>query len=436
MTAAVMTCAIILSLSASEGEAYIVGTSPFAPVIYIFNDPSWTIFSADTLTLAGFTVVGANSVSWNPVDGQYYAIVRVTGFPRRLVTVDPETGACTDIGSMGANFSSLTFTPSGKLYAIAGQGAGPGFAQNLFSVNTLTGAPTLLAGPFTLGADGEVIAFNKDDGYIYHWSGNATANMGRIDTATFVETVVPQSGTTHNEIFGAVYIGSGTFYITDISSRALTITTGGLAALVASGLPDDIRGLGFGDPVLPVELVSFTSSVTGRNVTLEWTTSEEVNNAGFEIQRSDSRGQWVRAGYVRGNGTAAGNSSYSFTDKGLSSGTYSYRLKQTDYNGQFEYFELSNEVFVGVPSRFELSQNYPNPFNPSTKISFDLPVGGNAELVVFDMSGSEVATLVNENLPAGYYTIDFNASSLSSGVYFFRLVAGDNVATRKMALIK
>ncbi len=434
----------VLFIDPSAGNAYIVGTSPFEPLIYIFNDPSWTVFSQNTLTMSGFTVLSATGLSYNPVNGMYYAILRVNGGPRRLVTVDPETGVCTDIGSMGANFSSITFTPSGNLYAIAGQGAGVTFAQNLYSVNIATGTPTFLAGPFPLGADGEVIAFNKDDGFLYHWSGNTTANMERIDTGTFVATGIVQSGAAHSEIFGAVYKGSGEFYLTDISSRALTMTSTGFATVAATGLPGVIRGLGYGDPVLPVELTSFTSTVSGNNVTLNWSTSAEVNNSGFTVQRknlNDRNGVWISAGFVNGSGTTTSANDYSFTDRNLNTGTYAYRLKQIDFNGNFEYHELSNQVSIGVPSEFALSQNYPNPFNPSTTISFDLPSESKVSVSVFDMSGRLVQSLIEGTLPAGYHTSAFNASNLSSGVYVYRLqassaIGGEFSATKKMTLIK
>lgn len=89
-----------------------------------------------------------------------------------------------------------------------------------------------------------------------------------------------------------------------------------------------------------------------------------------------------------------------------------------------------------VPNVYSLAQNYPNPFNPSTKISFALPKAGNVKLVVFDLLGREIRTLVNEFRTAGNHTVEFNASNLASGVYFYRIEAGDFTATKKMLLIK
>lgn len=193
------------------------------------------------------------------------------------------------------------------------------------------------------------------------------------------------------------------------------------------------------DNPLPVELSTFTSNVTGNDVNLSWSTSTETNNSGFDIERRISNSTWNKVGFVEGSGNSITPVSYSFTERNLNSGTYSYRLKQIDFNGNFEYFNLSNEVNIGTPVEFSLNQNYPNPFNPSTKIEFALPKDGFVSLAIFDNSGREVSRLVNENRSSGYYAVSFNGSGLSSGIYFYRLeVKGsDNfVQVRKMVLVK
>lgn len=188
---------------------------------------------------------------------------------------------------------------------------------------------------------------------------------------------------------------------------------------------------------LPVELSSFTSMVNDRNVTLNWSTTSESNNSGFDIERSVvNSGVWTKAGHLSGFGTSETSHNYSFTDRNLATGNYSYRLKQIDFNGNFEYHNLNSEVIIGTPVAFNLSQNYPNPFNPSTTINFDMPKDGYVSLKVYNTSGKEVATLVNETKSAGYYTINFNASSLSSGIYYYRLESNGASKVMKMALIK
>jgi len=186
---------------------------------------------------------------------------------------------------------------------------------------------------------------------------------------------------------------------------------------------------------LPVELTQFTSAVNNRDVTLNWATSTELNNRGFEIERSND-GAWSRVDFVNGNGTSSVQNNYSYTDRNLSSGRYSYRLKQIDFNGNFEYFNLHNDVIVGVPVSMQLSQNYPNPFNPTTTINFDLPNDGYVSLKVFDNSGKEVATLVNGIRTSGYHSVNFNAADLSSGIYYYKLSTNGVSKVMKMALIK
>jgi hypothetical protein len=191
--------------------------------------------------------------------------------------------------------------------------------------------------------------------------------------------------------------------------------------------------------VVPVELTSFTASVCQKEVELNWTTATEINNLGFEIERN-SGSEFENVGYIPGFGTTTEQHSYRFTDADLSSGTYTYRLKQIDFDGTFSYSETV-EVEVVIPNVYSLSQNYPNPFNPSTKITFTLAANANVSLKVFDVLGQEVVTLINQDLTAGAHTYDFDAASFNSGVYFYRIEAngidGTNFTNvKKMILLK
>ena len=98
--------------------------------------------------------------------------------------------------------------------------------------------------------------------------------------------------------------------------------------------------------------------------------------------------------------------------------------------------EETNDNSLLNPSEFALEQNHPNPFNPSTSINFNIPVSAQVTLKVFDVSGKEVANLVDNYLEAGRHSINFDASSLSSGVYYYKLASGSNVSMKKMLLIK
>jgi hypothetical protein len=192
--------------------------------------------------------------------------------------------------------------------------------------------------------------------------------------------------------------------------------------------------------VVPVELVSFAGNINRNSVNLNWSTATEINNSGFEIERSVISNEvrnliWEKRGFVNGKGTTTETQSYSYIDENLVSGKYLYRLKQIDFDGTFEY---SNEVevIVALPNRFELSQNYPNPFNPSTKIKYQIATSNPVSLKIYDVLGNEVATLINENKSAGNYEVTFDAGNLSSGTYFYKLQTGSFVETKKLLLLK
>jgi hypothetical protein len=191
------------------------------------------------------------------------------------------------------------------------------------------------------------------------------------------------------------------------------------------------------DGALPVELVSFASSLSNNtDVKLTWVTSSEINNAGFEIQRKDNNSDYQKVGYVKGNNNTNSTSTYSFTDNSLATGKYTYRLKQIDNNGNYEYFVLNNTVEIGTPNKFSLSQNYPNPFNPITKINYAIATAGQVTVKVYDMTGREVKVLVNEVKSPGFYTVDFNGVNLASGIYVYRLTSNNFTDTKKLSLIK
>jgi len=186
---------------------------------------------------------------------------------------------------------------------------------------------------------------------------------------------------------------------------------------------------------IPVELVSFSSSVSGNDVSLSWITATEVNNSHFEIQRSSNGVGFARIGIIEGKGTSTETSYYSFEDEALNAGHYYYRLKQVDYNGSFEFSNVIEADIVTVNS-FDLSQNYPNPFNPSTTINFSISNSGLVSLKVYDVMGNEIAEIFYQEIAAGSHSIEFNAAGLASGTYFYKLQAGNKIETQKMLLLK
>lgn len=173
--------------------------------------------------------------------------------------------------------------------------------------------------------------------------------------------------------------------------------------------------------VVPVELTSFNASLKEGIVNLSWSTSTENNNDGFDVERKIN-GVWNKIIFVKGKGTSTENNYYSLIDdiKNLSVKTISYRLKQIDLDGSFNYSNII-EVENSTPSTFSISQNYPNPFNPVTTINYSLPVQSFVRLSVHNILGEEIKLLVNENLSQGYHEVNFDASSLSSGLYLYKI---------------
>jgi hypothetical protein len=189
--------------------------------------------------------------------------------------------------------------------------------------------------------------------------------------------------------------------------------------------------------VVPVELTFFSAIVKNENVELNWSTSTETNNQGFEILRSNQSKniEWQQIGYVAGFGTTTEPKSYSFIDSKIESGNYSYKLKQIDLDGTVTFSEEVN-VVVEIPITYNLEQNYPNPFNPSTTIKYSIKEDGFVKLSVYNLLGEEVTMLVNSEQKAGRYEVNFDGSKLSSGVYMYRIESKNFLAIKKMLLIK
>ncbi len=196
---------------------------------------------------------------------------------------------------------------------------------------------------------------------------------------------------------------------------------------------------GLTSPV-PVQLISFAAAVSDNQVNLKWETSTEINNSGFEIERSVNNNNFEKVAFISGNGTTTEKHSYSFIDKPNTSGNISYRLKQIDFDGEINYSDIINVDF-NLPKEFSLKQNYPNPFNPSTKISYSIAVDSKVTLGIYNLLGEQVALLINKELPAGVYDVNFDGSKLTSGTYFYRIDASGKdgksfTSTKKMLLIK
>ena len=174
--------------------------------------------------------------------------------------------------------------------------------------------------------------------------------------------------------------------------------------------------------IIPVELITFAALPKGNEVMLSWSTATEMNNMGFQVQRKVGNNNWADIAFINGSGTTSEKQNYVFTDVNLNSGIYTYRLKQIDFDGSFEY---SNEIEVDIiiPLQYSLEQNFPNPFNPETRIKYYLPFESNVKITVYNSIGEELKELINGLSNAGVHEITFNADEYSSGVYFYSIEA-------------
>jgi autotransporter-associated beta strand protein len=228
-------------------------------------------------------------------------------------------------------------------------------------------------------------------------------------------------------------LSEGNLKLWKSTNSGSTWTYGGIGARDITNHIITLNGIGgfsrwtAGDSLhpLPVELNAFNSTVSGRTVSLNWTTATEINSYKFEIERSKAGADtWVTLGAVTASNYSNAPKTYNFVDKNLSAGTYNYRLKMIDNDGSFEYSKIATEATIATPTEFNLMQNYPNPFNPSTKISYSLPVDSHITLELYSITGGKVATLISGDAKAGFYdqSVDMASYGVSSGVYFYRFV--------------
>jgi hypothetical protein len=246
-------------------------------------------------------------------------------------------------------------------------------------------------------------------------------------TSTVFDTITTDKDCRILACLGPFIIPAGSTLVVDMAIVAGT----SLADLQANADEAILYG-----QYVPVELTSFTANVNNEgNVILNWSTATEINNQMFEIERRSEEGQFIKIGYVEGNGTTTEPQEYTYIDNTVGTGTYFYRLKQIDFLGTYEYSE-EIELKVSGPLTFGLEQNYPNPFNPSTNIKYSLPESGIIKLAVYNVVGEEVAVLAEGFSEAGFFDVNFSASNLPSGIYVYKLQSGNFVESKKMLLLK
>jgi hypothetical protein len=243
---------LLVTPPAQGGEQTLYSISSDDNLLRTINPTDGSTISEVTITLQGQTVLWGNGLARHPLTGKLFALLTLdngSGQPRsarELVTINPSTGAATSIGNTGRNFAGLAFVSDGTLYGVTGDGSGggqgspPANPESLFTLNTTTGAAT---SPRFLGNGdaGETIAFNPDDGRIYHASGLDTPIFESFVPPSGAITNIPLSGAGLADLFEATaftFFQDGAFLMGDLAGNFMRITTGG-----------DVTVLGFMDHV-------------------------------------------------------------------------------------------------------------------------------------------------------------------------------------------
>lgn len=316
-------------------------------------------------------------------------------------------------------------TSGNLLWVVTGGGAGQDYLNyiecdadgNILGIGNFTTAATF--GPYNLTAVGsEDVFFIKynPQGYV-QWikqGGGSGIDKGNVMCVDL----------------GGNLIGAGFFNATAYF---------GNDTLVSAGV-QDIYLSKIGNNPVPVELISFSGKFENGVVALSWSTASEINNFGFDVERSYDKTAFEKISFLNGSGTTADKTEYSFNDRDIKQGKVYYRLCQIDFDGTISYSGVI-EVDIVIPAVFELQQNYPNPFNPATTISFTLPVESDVTLSVFNTLGEEIEVLLSKKLNAGKHTINFDARNYTSGIYVYVVKSTDIwgksiLSSRKMVLVK
>jgi photosystem II stability/assembly factor-like uncharacterized protein len=350
----------------------------------------------------------------------------------------------------------------------------PGTTGTIYSISMadpLVGCLTGASGFLSITSDGGTTWTPQTSGFgtsIIYSAKMVNAQVGYIVGATSKIAKTTNGGVTWEMLTLPAVIASTTLYTVDFwnedyglvggsSGRSAVTTDGGLTWQVenaSNGTIQAVRIAASGSDttyvfcagsngsilvdrnfIVPVELTLFKADVIPAGVELNWHTSSEKNNSGFAIERMSDKSSFEQIAFIPGRGTTLEFNKYTYLDQDITSGKYSYRLKQIDYDGTYAYTNVI-EVNISNPASYSLSQNYPNPFNPSTAITFEILSKEHVTLKIYDVLGNLIKEVIDGEKEAGRHTIYFNASDISSGVYFYELKAGSYSSVRKMMLMK
>ncbi|MBN1407101.1 MAG: lamin tail domain-containing protein [Calditrichaceae bacterium] len=292
---------------------------------------------------------------------------------------------------------------------------------------------------------------------IYVNSGNSAPQLNGEEVYLFEDPLGINVDPATDDEYSSQAISSG--------NRVYRVSTGNtLSDWVMNPESNATPGSLEGDQALPVELTSFTANAGNNSVTLNWTTASESENLGYSIMRGMAKDgnyeeidSYVNNKSLKGAGNSSTSLSYKFVDNSVMNEiTYWYKLVDVDFNGvRTEHGPIyatpradeveANPVDGNIPLAFGLAQNFPNPFNPSTTISFDIPKLNdgimNAKLVVYDMLGQKVKTLLSSTVEAGHFEMNWDGRNdlnqvVPSGIYIYQFQSELFNASKKMVLMR
>ncbi|HPG40303.1 MAG TPA: T9SS type A sorting domain-containing protein [bacterium] len=271
--------------------------------------------------------------------------------------------------------------------------------------------------------------------------GGDPGDGGSVSFSSFSSSI--GTGGTYYFLTGDVAAGAtGIVQGVIVANGNLTISDGTLSGSI------DNAPLSNGDASLPVELASFTASVQGNAVVLNWQTASETDNLGFILERAAGNGAWQPiASYktnpaLKGQGNASTTNTYSFTDNTVVAGSeYRYRLGDVNVAGTVTMHSPIYVTTTALPQSTVMLNAYPNPFNPETTIKYTLHKDAQVTITVYDLLGRQVKTLVDENQVAGAYHVIWNGtdaagSQAASGAYLVRMETAEVTQTQKVLLLK
>ncbi|QQS37571.1 MAG: choice-of-anchor D domain-containing protein [Ignavibacteriales bacterium] len=412
----------------------------------------YMVAATETGGAAGSRVGTLNEVIGFDKQGNIKWIFPTTGTPWTVYGIE-------DIG--GSSVSDVIVgTTTGLVYALSGDSGNVIWSRNLGNVFiedlrittdiTANGKSDILVSGinpniFLLeGTNGDIIWQNGTGGNILGINeigdidGDGLPDMVTSSLNNAVHIWQSRYGT---QLFQYLFGGGGTGTAAEHTVKMDDIDGNGSFEFTSACRTGRIVAFSGGSAIdVPVEMTTFAANANGNSVTLSWSTATELNNRGFYVERRSDVSAYKEIGFVEGHGSVTNPVQYQYADKNLTSGKYFYRLRQTDFDGSYEY-SIELEVNVGLPIDYSLDQNYPNPFNPSTKIKYSIPTAGTVKLVIYNLLGEQITTLVNQNVEPGFYTVEWNGTnnfgvSVPSGIYFYRIESGNYVNVKKMLMVK